>query len=443
MQPLTSSRPSREATLGTSTNRYRRLTSRFRPLLLALLVGSCSSFFGERAEPVDAAGEPIQEESVGVEPEFAGPISFEEEFPFVRMMDHLDGTYTAIATIPKGSSPDVTASLLAYAPCLQGENATATVEAKPNGGFVFNGPNTAWSGAGKFDPVEDLLLVTGTEDEIREIFSIIDLWFNSGPQIEIQMEVFETRRSDAFQRGVNALSGLPLFEDAQNKTFLRAIGGSFPITDAAGSFEIGLLDSSFQLDAVLQLLETEGWVDILSRPRIVTRNGVAATVESTENIPFLEIASITVNGVATYKVGKNPVGITMNVTPFLVGSDTVHLIIDVNVSRVAGTFDISATGTASIEAPSTTTRKAKTEVYVRNEESVVIGGMVLTGETVNESKIPLLGDLPLVGWMFSSRETTDDKTEVFFVIKPILKPRPSIEQFGDLFDPFAEEAAGE
>ena len=133
----------------------------------------------------------------------------------------------------------------------------------------------------------------------------------------------------------------------------------------------------------------------------------------------------------------------MNVTPFLVGSDTVHLIIDVNVSRVAGTFDISATGTASIEAPSTTTRKAKTEVYVRNEESVVIGGMVLTGETVNESKIPLLGDLPLVGWMFSSRETTDDKTEVFFVIKPILKPRPSIEQFGDLFDPFAEEAAGE
>lgn len=443
MLPPTSSQPSREATLGTPRTPHRWPALRFRPLLLLLLLGSCSTLFGDRDQPVDADGEPIQEEGVAPEPEFDGPKSFEEEFPFVRMLDHLDGTYTAIATIPKGSNPDVTNSLAEYAPCLQGENATATVVAKPNGGFVYNGKNEAYGGDAKFDAVEDLLLITGTEEEIREIFSIIDLWFNSGPQIEIQMEVFETRRSEAFKRGVEALGDQPIFNDVQSQTFLRAISGSFGITDSAGSFEIGLLDSSFQLDAVLQLLETEGWVDILSRPRIVTRNGVAASVTSTENIPFLKIGTIAANGVATYTVGTNPVGITMNVTPFLVGANTVHLIIDVDVSRVAGTFTISATDTTSIEAPSTTQRSAKTEVYVRNKESVVIGGMVLTGETVNESKIPILGDLPLLGWLFSSRETTDDTTEVFFVIKPILKPRPSIERFGDYFDPFAEQEKGE
>lgn len=409
---------------------------------MLLLLGSCSTLFGDRAEAVDGSGEPIQEEAIAPEAEFDGPVSFEDEFPFIRMMDHLDGTYTAMVTIPKGSSIDVLSSLRSFAPCLQGENPSVVIEEKLNGGFVFNGPNSAWSNEGKFDAVEDLLLVTGPPDGIREVFSIIDMWFNSGPQIEIQAEVFETRRNESFERGVSELAGTPLFKDVQSLTFLRAIGGTFPVPNSGGTLELGLFDSSFEISAVLSLLEQEGWVDILSRPRIVTRNGVAASVESTESIPFLEVNAITASNV-TYKIGKNSVGIILNVTPFLVGADTIHLVIDVNVSRIAGEFELGLAGTDSISAPSTTTRKAKTEVYVRNGESVVIGGMVLTGKQVTESKIPILGDLPIIGWLFSSRETSEDKTEVFFVIRPIIKERPSIDRFGDFFDPFADQETAE
>ncbi len=389
---------------------------------------------------MDAEGNSIEQESEasGIDESF----TFQDEFQYIRMLDHLDGTYTAIITIPKGSSTDVTGSLTYFASCLQGKNPSATIEAKPNGGFVYNGSNKAWDGGGKFDPIEDLILVTGAENDLREIFSIIDLWFNSGPQIEIQAEVFETRRTDSFERGVSELAGVDIFADEDGQTFLRAIGGSFPTPTSGGTFEMGMLDSSFQISAALKLLEKEGWVDILSRPRIVTRNGVAASVQNTENIPFLEVAGITANNV-TYKVNKNEIGITMNVTPFLVGADTIHLVIDVNVSRIAGEFELGLAGSDAISAPSTTTRKAQTEVYVRNRESVVIGGMVLTGEQVNESKVPLLGDLPIIGWLFSSRETTEDKTEVFFVIRPILKDRPSINRFGDLFDPFDEAGSTE
>lgn len=438
----TSLLPSREAPLDTLSTSYRWPALRFGQLVVTVfLLGSCSTLFGEPDVPVDESGDPITQE--GEEAGYQGPQSIEDEFPFVRMLDHLDGTYTAIVTSPVGSGDSVVSTLQSFAPCLQGEGHTAKAVKDAQGGFVYHGVNTAGDGKGKFEPIEDLILLTGTEDEIREMFSIVDMWFNSGPQIEIQAEVFETRRSEGFLRGVTELAGTPLFQDAQNQTFLNAVSGSFPVTDAAGSFEFGLMDSSFQISGILQLLEQEGWVDILSRPRIITRNGVAASVESAENIPYLEIAQITANGIATYKVGKNPVGITLHVTPFLIGVDTVHLVIAVDVSRVAGDFDISATGTAAIKAPATTTRKAKTEVYVRNGESVVIGGMVLTGETVTENKIPILGDLPIIGWLFSSRETTDDKTEVFFVIKPILKARPSIDPFGDYFDPFEEEAAEE
>jgi len=277
---------------------HRWLNLRFGSLVIAVfLLGSCSSFFGERSDSVDAEGNPIVQESEtsGIDESF----TFQDEFQYVRMLDHLDGTYTAIITIPKGSATDVMGSLTAFASCLQGENPSATLEAKPNGGFVYNGSNTAWSGEGKFDPIEDLLLVTGTEDDLREVFSIIDLWFNSGPQIEIQAEVFETRRTESFERGVSELAGADLFADEDGQTFLRAIGGSFPTPLGGGTFEMGMLDSSFQINAALQLLEQEGWVDILSRPRIVTRNGVAASVQNTENIPFLEVAGITANNELT------------------------------------------------------------------------------------------------------------------------------------------------
>ena len=70
---------------------------------------------------------------------------------------------------------------------------------------------------------------------------------------------------------------------------------------------------------------------------------------------------------------------------------------------------------------------------------MVIGGLKLKSERVNESKIPFLGNIPVLGWFFSSRETIDEETSVSFVIRPVLKSRPSIEPFGDYFDPFAEE----
>lgn len=434
MRPPTSFLPSSAYQALIFPLRQTRLVSGTLMLLGLLALNACSMFGGEEPDPSVTPVDPV---------EFTGHQSFEEEFPFVRMMDHFDGTYTAIVTVPVGSGDHVSKTLEEYAPCLQGEEATAQVEVNGAGGFVYNGANTAWDGKGKFEAVEDLLLMTGTEEEVRELFSLVDMWFNSGPQIEIQADVFETRRSEGFLRGVSELADSPVFRDTQNSTFLKAITGNFPITSGAGGFEFGLLDSSFEISGILQMLEQEGWADILSRPRIITRNGVAASVESTENIPFLEIAAISANGVPTYKIGTNPIGVTLNVTPFLIGADTVHLIISVDISRVTGDFQISATGTETIIAPSTTTRKAKTEVYVRNGESIVIGGLVLKGETITESKIPILGDIPLIGWLFSSRETAEEKTEVFFVIKPILKARPSIDPFGDFYDPFDDEAGEE
>jgi type II secretory pathway component GspD/PulD (secretin) len=134
----------------------------------------------------------------------------------------------------------------------------------------------------------------------------------------------------------------------------------------------------------------------------------------------------------------------MYVTPFLVGVDTIHLVIDIEVSRLGQDFVIGTDGNnQQIIAPSLNTRKASTEVYVRNGSTVIIGGLKLIETRVSESRIPLLGDLPLLGFLFSSRSKEELDTTVTFMFTPKIKARPSIDPFGDVFDPFEEAAESE
>ena len=403
------------------------------------LLGACSFFV--------AAPEPAQ--PVVQEPVFTGPQTFEEEFPFVRFLDNEDGSLTAVLTVPLGVGDDILARLQKYCPCLQspeeGLPASASIEVIKEGGMVYDNnldeeERYPWKTGGKFKAVEDLLVISGSEDDLREIFDAVDYWFNSGPQIQIEAVVLENLTNDSFDRGLAQVGSLPLFQDAQSSSFLRSIGVSFPApTDLGGAFQVGLIDSSFQLDAVLQFLQKKGLVDVVSQPKIVVRNGVTATVQSIEEIPFLELSSITLSGATSFKIGRRSIGVTMHVTPFLVGVDTIHLVIDVEVSRLGRDFVIGTDGEDQpIFAPSVNTRKASTEVYVRNGTHVIIGGLLLETSRVSESKVPFLGDLPILGWLFSSRSTEKVTTQVTFMFKPTIKDRPSIDRFGDVFDPFEE-----
>lgn len=428
-------------------------------VLCLAFAGSCSLIMGD--------DEPQLPDSEDQEVVFTGPKTFEEEFPFVRFLERDDDLLSAVLTVPKDSGDSFKTQLEYMLPYLkpgpdgpEGQKAPpprASITVFKDGGQVFNNDlevanQKPWKSVGQFRPVEDLLQVTGSEEDLREIFEALDVWFNSGPQISIEATVYENLNNDSFERGMTQLGSTPLFEDVQGQAFLRSFGASFPATSnptlagggLGGAFQVGLIDSSFQLDAVLQFLQQKGLVHVISEPKIVTRNGVTANVESTEEIPFLNVTGVNFSGAATFNVANKSVGVKMNVTPFLVGVDTIHLVIDVEVSRLGQNFVIGTDGNnQQILAPSLNTRKAKTEVYVRNGTTVIIGGLALTEQRESESKVPILGDLPLIGWFFSSRSTEEVETQVTFMFTPKIKDRPSIDRFGvgDFFDPF--EAAEE
>jgi type II secretory pathway component GspD/PulD (secretin) len=288
----------------------------------------------------------------------------------------------------------------------------------------------------KWKSLEDILMIRGTEADIEEVLQALDIWFNAAPQIEIQAIVWEVTNVDAFERGIE---GLPLLDWGGNETLVQSMVSSFKRgREGGGIVNLGYVDGDFEIDAALSLLQEIGMVEILSKPSVVTRNGVPATMDSTERIPFLAPNNnFNVSGSASFKIDFKDVGIQLHVLPFLVGTDTVHMVIDASVSKLGREYFVGVDGAGTpITSPSTTVRKATTDVFVRDGTQVVFGGLSLEDTIWDERRVPILGALPLIGWLFSGREESKVTTEVFFVIRPKVKAVPTIDRVGDVFDPY-------
>lgn len=434
-------------------------------LALTLGSGGCSTIW----EPL--GGRPDADQEVApvtvVEPggqdqevQLAGTL--EERYPYIRFLRHGPDQITAFVATPAGMGAQVSGILKKYCTCLIGEGA-ATLEVEANGGMVpgGNAEQPAWQVQPGWKPVEDVMVAKGREDQIEEILEFIDLFYNSTPQIEIQAQVVEVTNSDSFERGIVPSTGAPLIRIKGGRTkrgsgpFLRGMGGSFSTstgqnfagTSGSGSvLELALLQNEIQLQAFLQLLATDDNVDIVSKPSVMVRNGITASVDSTEMVPVLDTTNVGATGVSTQKLKREKVGVTLNVIPYLMGDDTIHLVIKANVSRLGRnlllTTDINGN---PIFSPSINTRTAQTQVYVRDGQTVVIGGLRLKESRKTVNKTPILGDLPILEYVFSSETTEDVETEVIFLITPRVNMQTSaISAFselpgGEIFNPFEED----
>jgi len=442
-------------------------------LALLLLGGGCSSFGPAFEQPgpaeLEAAAEEAEERAVDNADVRERRVW--EEYPRIRFVNQTDGRLRAMIPMPLDSETIVLDVLKRNLVCIGRAENPATIDFEK--GYRVTGPlGTIKAPVApnksevKFPPAEDILVVAGTEDDIREVLEFIDLFFNSAPQVEIQAQIVEVSDTDAFERGIEELTiqnlqdgnpfVFPQLDDNGNPVVdsntglwadptdvsrpgpaLRGFNTDFPFPGAGGGFELAIISKSYILDAFLKVVTTVEGSDIVSRPRVVTRNGVAATLISKERIPYQQFQSINTNGNSAATVGFLDVGVNLRVLPVLMGGDTVHLAIDAQVSRAGRLVQIAP----DVFMPATTDRQAQTEVIVRDGQSVVIGGLMLNEKRELESRVPLLGAIPIVGWLFSYRSTEETKTEVFFVITPKIKTsdRTSIERFGDIFDPFDED----
>lgn len=200
-------------------------------------------------------------------------------------------------------------------------------------------------------------------------------------------------------RGAGALGGGTL------NVSLPAPGG--------GAFGVSILSGDYLVDLELSALQTEGKGEIISTPRVITANGKEATIEQGVEIPYLESSS---SGATTVSFKKAVLSLTA--TPQITPDD--HVLMDLDITNDTRGQDVGTGFGGTI--PSIDTRQVSTQVLVSNGETVVLGGVFTEENVASQSKVPVLGDIPLLGTFFRTDRKQADKSELLIFITPkILK----------------------
>ncbi len=214
---------------------------------------------------------------------------------------------------------------------------------------------------------------------------------------------------------ITTASALANLQDGGN-VFPVAIGAladrlavNLPVANPAGRLALSILDSDYLVDLELSALQAEGRGEIISTPRVITANQKEARIEQGVEIPFQESSS---SGATTTSFKKAVLSLT--VTPLITPDD--RIIMDLIVSQDSvGESVPSATGGF---VPSIDTREIETQVLVSNGETVVLGGIYETEEREINSKVPILGDLPVLGAMFRTTQKVSNKSELLIFVTP-------------------------
>lgn len=238
----------------------------------------------------------------------------------------------------------------------------------------------------------------------------------TGPKREVLSEYMHGYSTD----GKTKLSGwdwiFPSNADLNNGPTSTTEGsdGSKTTSNGEGESEGGILDfSAFKI--VLRSLLTRGEAKYLGKPKVVTLNNKTATITTSTDATVGITQSVSGSGdtgMSTQSAERKRVGLTLQVTPQVNREGYVTLYVQPSYSDVVSSgFD---------NTKDTTTRAASTLVRVKNGQTVVIGGLLTSRETDQTRKVPLLGDIPILGWLFTSRSKSKSTTDLVIFITPTI-----------------------
>lgn len=264
------------------------------------------------------------------------------------------------------------------------------------------------------DPeTRSLVIVTDAEtnENIKRVIQSLD---RPKPQVLINVVFLQVTHNNDLDFGIEGSYTHDSGNGRQGTTGtdlgIAAIGGG-------GFYQI----ISDDVTLLIRALAVSGKTEILSRPSILARNNQQATISVGQRIPIITGTVVTDNGtpVSTYQYQN--VGIILRVTPFINSDNTVEMIVSPEISALSDTrVDIGTdTPVQAID-----NRSADTVVVVESGKTVVIGGLIANQKIERDTKVPFLGDIPLLGYAFKRTEKKNTKTELLIMITPTVMQRP-------------------
>lgn len=267
------------------------------------------------------------------------------------------------------------------------------------------------------DDRSNSIVVSGTLDDIRLMHELIEKLDAPLPQVRIEVVIAEVDLTDTDQSGLTAL-GLTVGTSASGARSVTNFTGSV----AGWDFSSGVINPlAFQSVMNATSAGSKNLVHILSTPVIVTAHGKQAEVTSGEQVPISSSTTSTpvsgsTSGFATTgTTSYQKIAIDLKVTPLIGDNGDVQLTIDQKVDDILGQEVLNGNST-----PIISDREANSYVTVKSGDMIVLGGLQRTSKSVDQNKIGLLYEIPIISQLLGGNTTTLNRTELLFFIRPTI-----------------------
>ncbi|NDV24920.1 type II secretion system protein GspD [Desulfovibrio sp. JC022] len=290
------------------------------------------------------------------------------------------------------------------------------------------------------DKATNSLVITARPDDYTHLEKIIKKMDVRRKQVFIEALIMEVSDDADFEFGANwvipAAGGDTMVFGSASTGSTGTISlsdgmAAFPPGGAIGAlfsdvFKVG--GTEYSVQSLISASESNDDFSILSTPQLMTLDNQEATVNVVDNIPFS--TKTTTNNVDSDYESQNleykDVGVKLKVTPHIGQDDDLQLNVFQEVSRV-----VPSTVSSNIIAPTTRKREVETVIQVKDGQTIVIAGLLGEDDTINESKVPLLGDIPGLGYLFRYEKKEKVKTNLFVFLTP--KIMDSVEEEDQLY----------
>ncbi|TEW56739.1 pilus (MSHA type) biogenesis protein MshL [Psychromonas sp. RZ22] len=282
-------------------------------------------------------------------------------------------------------------------------------------------------------PMSGVVTVRALPNEIREVRDFLEKETDHlNRQVILETQIIEVTLSDEYQQGVS-WSNIPAVAGGATSNVL--FNSTHQLADSLIQSTIGgggtAAFSNGNFSAVVSLLETQGDVNVLSKPRITAMNNQKAVIKVGSDEYFVtDVSTTTVsNGYGSDTISPSieltPFfsGISLDVTPKISDDDTVLLhvhpaIIDVEEQVKTISFGSSSINDLTLPLAKSDVRESDTVVKAKSGDVIVIGGLMKTMQKDVVSKVPFIGDIPWLGEFFTNRQKVQYKTELVILMKP-------------------------
>ena len=358
------------------------------------------------------------------------------------LISHLD--------TPLQTSGNIRVVYLRYAkakdlvPVLTGVASQVQDTSKPGGGVVPGGAPVSTNAAGsginiQADESINALVITAPQDVFQSLQSVISQLDVRRAQVLVEAIIVEVISSRAAELGIqwgtfdrsaggSKPIGITNFNNGSPGSSIAAIGTAIaantaPAIGAGLTFGLGKFNAGgASFAALIRALEADGTSNILSTPTLITMDNTEAEIVVGQNVPFITGSFTSTGGTGGGASASNPfqtierknVGITLKIKPQINEGNAIKMEIEQKIdslspSTVAGASDLI-----------TNTRSIRTTVMVDDGKVIALGGLITDDLRESVQKIPLLGDLPLIGSLFRYKKNSKDKTNLMVFLHPVI-----------------------